>query len=275
MPLIDTLTLKTGLLDGGMPEPQAAAIVRALADADVGQLATKSGLADLRADVRAEIADVRTEVEAVRADMRAEIADVRTEIAGVRTEVEAVRADMRAEIAGVRTEIAGVRTEVEAVRADTRAEIAGVRTEVEAVRADMRAEIAGVRTEIAGVRADTRAEIAGVRTEIEAVRGDFKALSGQGQSAAGLQHAVGACGACPALAGLLRGDELTPHPRAFLALFGSLFPSSFSSHQPPAAQRGVDTPPAQGRYASIPTVAGLGPLGITSVLARSAPMTKT
>ena len=78
MPLIDTLTLKTGLLEGGMPEPQAAAIVSALADADVGQLATKSDLADLRADVRTEIAEVRTE------------------IAGVRTEIEAVRGDFKA-----------------------------------------------------------------------------------------------------------------------------------------------------------------------------------
>ena len=43
MPLIDTLTLKTDLLDGGMPEPQAAAIVKALANSDTGQLATESG----------------------------------------------------------------------------------------------------------------------------------------------------------------------------------------------------------------------------------------
>lgn len=62
MPLIDTLTLKTDLLDGGMPEPQAAAIVKALADADVGQLATKADLEALRADVR-------TEIEALRSDM--------------------------------------------------------------------------------------------------------------------------------------------------------------------------------------------------------------
>ena len=84
MPLIDTLTLKTGLLEGGMSEPQASAIVRALADADVGQLATKSDLTDLRAD------------------MRTEIADVRTKIAGVRTEVEAVRADMNVRIEALR-----------------------------------------------------------------------------------------------------------------------------------------------------------------------------
>ena len=75
MPLIDTLTPKTGLLEGGMPEPQAAAIVRALADADVGQLATKADLSDLRAELREEIAELRTELrteaEALRGDLKA------------------------------------------------------------------------------------------------------------------------------------------------------------------------------------------------------------
>ena len=59
MPLIDTLTLKTDLLEGGMPEPQAAAIVKALAQADTSQLATKADLADLR-----------TEIEALRGDIK-------------------------------------------------------------------------------------------------------------------------------------------------------------------------------------------------------------
>ena len=67
--MIDTLTLKTDLLDGGMPEPQAAAIVKALADADVGQLATK-----------ADIADVRTEIEALRSEMNMKIESLRGEI---------------------------------------------------------------------------------------------------------------------------------------------------------------------------------------------------
>ena len=59
MPLIDTLTLKTDLLEGGMPEPQAAAIVKALASADTSQLATKADLAELC-----------TEVEALRGDIK-------------------------------------------------------------------------------------------------------------------------------------------------------------------------------------------------------------
>ena len=70
MPLIDTLALKTGLLDGGMPEPQATAIVAALADADTGQLATKADMEALRADMRAEISGTRMEVEALRGDIK-------------------------------------------------------------------------------------------------------------------------------------------------------------------------------------------------------------
>ena len=60
MPLIDTLELKTGLLNGGMPEAQASVIVAALANADTGQLATK-----------ADLAEVRTEIEALRGELKA------------------------------------------------------------------------------------------------------------------------------------------------------------------------------------------------------------
>ena len=83
MPLIDTLTLKTDLLDGGMPEPQAAAIVKALADADVGQLATKADLESLRADVR-------TEIEALRAEMNAKIEALRSDL---NMKIKALRGD--------------------------------------------------------------------------------------------------------------------------------------------------------------------------------------
>ncbi len=53
-----------------MPEPQATAIVAALADADTGQLATKTDMEGLRADVRTEISGIRTEVEVLRGDVK-------------------------------------------------------------------------------------------------------------------------------------------------------------------------------------------------------------
>ena len=53
-----------------MPEPQATAIVAALADADTGQLATKADMEGLRADVRTEISGMRTEVEVLRGDVK-------------------------------------------------------------------------------------------------------------------------------------------------------------------------------------------------------------
>ena len=69
MPLIDTLALKTRLLDGDMPEAQAEAIVTALANADVGQLATRADVEKLREDMRLEIGDVRMDIEGLRDDL--------------------------------------------------------------------------------------------------------------------------------------------------------------------------------------------------------------
>ena len=47
MPLIDTLALKTGLVDAGLDSAQAAAIVQAFVHADTEHLATKADIAPL------------------------------------------------------------------------------------------------------------------------------------------------------------------------------------------------------------------------------------
>ena len=65
MPLIDTLALKTDLLNGGMPEAQASAIVEALANADTGQLATKADVADLNGRIDTLHADVNGRFDAL------------------------------------------------------------------------------------------------------------------------------------------------------------------------------------------------------------------
>ena len=65
MPSIDTLALKTGLLNGGMPEAQASAIVEALPSADTGQLATKADVADLNGRIDTLHADMNGRFDAL------------------------------------------------------------------------------------------------------------------------------------------------------------------------------------------------------------------
>lgn len=65
MPLIDTLALKTGLLNGGMPEAQASAIVEALASADTGQLATKADVAEVNGRIDGLTVDVNGRFDAL------------------------------------------------------------------------------------------------------------------------------------------------------------------------------------------------------------------
>ena len=69
MPLIDTLALKTGLLNGGMSEAQASAIVDALANADTTQLATKADIADVNGRIDTLHADVNGRFDALHADV--------------------------------------------------------------------------------------------------------------------------------------------------------------------------------------------------------------
>lgn len=69
MPLIDTLALKTGLLNGGMPEAQASAIVEALANADTGQLATKADVADLNGRIDALQATLNGRIDGLTVDV--------------------------------------------------------------------------------------------------------------------------------------------------------------------------------------------------------------
>lgn len=51
MPLYDTLKMKTRLVESGMNEDQAQALVEVLSDEDIAQIATKADIAEVRTDV--------------------------------------------------------------------------------------------------------------------------------------------------------------------------------------------------------------------------------
>jgi hypothetical protein len=81
--LFDTLRLSRTLRDKGhFTSEQAEALAEALGDASHGDLATKADLADLvtKPDLAAAIAELRTE-------LKNEIAELKTEIAGTKIEL--------------------------------------------------------------------------------------------------------------------------------------------------------------------------------------------
>ena len=59
-----------------------------------------------------EIAGVKVEMAELRSEVKVEIAGVKTEIAGVKVEMAELRSEVKVEIAGVKVEIAGVKTEI-------------------------------------------------------------------------------------------------------------------------------------------------------------------
>jgi DNA-binding transcriptional MerR regulator len=85
---IDTLKVAKRLREAGFTEPQAEAVVAAVQEGTEGaELATKGDIAELRAELKAEIreAELRLEakIEAIRSEMGAMKADILSRVFGM------------------------------------------------------------------------------------------------------------------------------------------------------------------------------------------------
>jgi hypothetical protein len=76
----DTLKLFRRLESAGMPGAQAAGLAEAFAEIMVTELATKSDLRELRAELRTEIGLLRTDMEKMRGELRTEIAASKSDV---------------------------------------------------------------------------------------------------------------------------------------------------------------------------------------------------
>ena len=106
--MLDTLTVARTLTDAGFEPRQADALAAAIRQAaEAGDHASRTDLAELRAESRSEItefrAEVRSQIAELRAEVQSEIAELRTE---VQSEIAKLRAEVQSEIAELRTDLA-------------------------------------------------------------------------------------------------------------------------------------------------------------------------
>ena len=136
----DTLTTARDLEAAGFERRQAEAVASAIGNAgdrsatkaDLGQLATKTDLAA----VKAELGTVKTDL----ASVKVELGTVKVELGTVKVELGTVKADL----AGVKAELGTVKADVRDIKADNKAIKAGI--------ADLRTDIAGLRGRIDGAK---------------------------------------------------------------------------------------------------------------------------
>ena len=95
--MLDTLTVARTLTDAGFEPRQTDALAAAIRQAaEAGDHASRTDLAELRAESRSEITEFRAEVRSQIAELRAE---VQSEIAELRTEVQSEIAELRTDLA--------------------------------------------------------------------------------------------------------------------------------------------------------------------------------
>ena len=117
MVAFDTLTYSKRLQEAGVPSAQAEA--HAIAQADflthylLSEVATKTDLAEVKAELKTDIAEVKaelkTEIAEVKAELKAEIAEIKADL---KTEIAEVKAELKTDIAELKTEIAGIKTDM-------------------------------------------------------------------------------------------------------------------------------------------------------------------
>ena len=114
--MMDTHEEFTKLVEAGLEEKAAEAVVKLHSRAQITDTVTKAEFNDFREDVSASFYKVDERFDKVEK----EIADVRTEIADVRTELKSDISDVRTEL---KSEIAGVRTELKSEIADVKSDL--------------------------------------------------------------------------------------------------------------------------------------------------------
>ena len=110
MSTFDTLHAAKTLTQAGFAPPQAEAITDTIRAAFSDSVATKGDMAELRTELKGDIAELRADMTALRTELKGDIATTKADIAAVQAKLEAdiaaVQAKLEADIAAVKTDMA-------------------------------------------------------------------------------------------------------------------------------------------------------------------------
>ncbi len=90
MSTFDTLHAAKTLTQAGFAPPQAEAITDTIRAAFSDSVATKTDIAELRAEMAALRTELKGDLAELRTELKGDIAGLRTDMAGLRTEIQAV-----------------------------------------------------------------------------------------------------------------------------------------------------------------------------------------
>ena len=85
--MFNALKYIKSLEDVGFPREQAEAQVQLVMDSFQDNVATKSDMADFKAVVKSEVADIRSEIAKFKSEIKSEIAEFRAEMAELKTDL--------------------------------------------------------------------------------------------------------------------------------------------------------------------------------------------
>jgi chromosome segregation ATPase len=173
----------------GRAAEEIALVFQEVFEQQLGQLVTKEYL--------------HTELDRLRAEFRAEIAELRSELKGdiaqLRTEMTELRSKLEGDIAQLRTEMAELRSELKSDIAQLRTEMTELRSKLGGDIAELRGKVEG---DIAQLRGEVKGDIAELRGEVQLLRADMEKMELRITNALTLRLGALIAGAVAVLGGL-------------------------------------------------------------------------
>ena len=86
-PLFDTYRAVNALKEAGFPDEQAVAVVDTIGGAMTGGLATKADLAEVKAELKGDVASVKTDLAEAKTEIKGDVAAVKADVAAFKGEL--------------------------------------------------------------------------------------------------------------------------------------------------------------------------------------------